>query len=110
MLNVWHIRCGHPSLSDFAKAEPTPNDLLACAHWILETYTTPAPVFGNVNPKAPAKDPVTGTESATIGDIMHRNIQLLTCNILYVMELVNAISTGDFGCIEDILPALVCMF
>ena len=110
ILNAWRIECGYQSLSDFAEAEPTPDDLLACAHRILEIYASPAPVFGNVNPKAPAKELVTGTESSTTGDIVHRNIQLLTRDLLYVMELVNAISSGDFGRIEDILPALACMF
>ncbi|KAF8265908.1 hypothetical protein EI94DRAFT_1587322, partial [Lactarius quietus] len=38
------------------------------------------------------------------------NISLLTRNLLYVIELVDTISTGDFGHIEDILPALACIF
>ena len=31
-------------------------------------------------------------------------------DLLYVAELVNAIASGDFGRVEDILPTLACMF
>ena len=43
-------------------------------------------------------------------DIVHRNVILLTRDLLYVTELVEAMSSGDFGRIEDILPTLACMF
>ncbi|KAH9051616.1 hypothetical protein EDB83DRAFT_2209092, partial [Lactarius deliciosus] len=43
-------------------------------------------------------------------DVVHRNVALLTCDLLLVVELVDAIATGDFGRIEDILPTLACMF
>jgi hypothetical protein len=84
-------------LSDFAKAGPTPDELLACAHRIIKIYASPEPVLGNMNLKAPVKDPISGTESTMTEDIMHRNIKLLTYDILYDLELVNAISTGNFG-------------
>ena len=32
------------------------------------------------------------------------------CDLLYVIELVKAISDGDFGWVEDILPDLACIF
>ena len=31
-------------------------------------------------------------------------------DLLYIAELVNAIASGDFGRVEDILPTLACMF
>lgn len=43
-------------------------------------------------------------------DTSHENIILLTRDLLYITELVNAVQTGDFGRVEDILPTLVCMF
>lgn len=30
-------------------------------------------------------------------DSAHRNLCLLTCDLLYVLELTEAISSGDFG-------------
>ncbi|KAF8270305.1 hypothetical protein EI94DRAFT_1571690 [Lactarius quietus] len=41
ILNAWLTDCDYLSLSDFAMAEPMPQDLLDCAHCIFETYTVP---------------------------------------------------------------------
>ncbi|KAG0704313.1 hypothetical protein DFH29DRAFT_765794, partial [Suillus ampliporus] len=38
------------------------------------------------------------------------NLQLLTHDILYVLELTSAISNGDWGRIEDILRNLAMIF
>jgi hypothetical protein len=43
-------------------------------------------------------------------DPIYENTILLTRDLLYVVELVDAIQTGDFGRVEDILPALACLF
>ncbi|KAH9014561.1 hypothetical protein EDB85DRAFT_1876332 [Lactarius pseudohatsudake] len=43
-------------------------------------------------------------------DKVHQNLQLLTRDLLYVAELVWAISDGDIGHIEDFLPQLAMMF
>ena len=43
-------------------------------------------------------------------DNVYYNVILLTRDLLYVLELVNAIPAGDFGGIEDILPDLACIF
>ena len=43
-------------------------------------------------------------------DIVHNNTILLTRDLLYVMELVNATASGNFGRIEDTLPTIACMF
>jgi hypothetical protein len=43
-------------------------------------------------------------------DIVYENIILLTRDLLYIAELVHAVSTGDFGQVEDILPTIACMF
>lgn len=43
-------------------------------------------------------------------DNIHNNVILFTRDLLYVVELVDAISAGDFGRVEDILPDLACVF
>jgi hypothetical protein len=43
-------------------------------------------------------------------DCAHRNIHILIRDLLYVAELVRAISDGDWGRIEDILGQLTMMF
>ncbi|KAH9021720.1 hypothetical protein EDB85DRAFT_1871750 [Lactarius pseudohatsudake] len=111
VLNAWRTECAYSSLAAFAKAGPTPRDLLDCAHCIIERHTVPEPVFEPINLKAPPTDPFSGagiTEPAI--DIVHNNIVLLTRDLLHVAELIDAIATGDFGRVEDILPTLACMF
>ncbi|KAH9172598.1 hypothetical protein EDB89DRAFT_1850933 [Lactarius sanguifluus] len=111
ILNAWRNECDYSSLSDFAKADPTPGALLDCALRIIDKYATPEPLFEHMNPKVPPKDLDSGVESTKpVIDVVHENIVLLTRDLLCVMELVNAIATGDFGRVEDILPILACMF
>ena len=43
-------------------------------------------------------------------DIAQQSILLLTQDLLYVIELICAISNKDWGCIEDILGNLAMMF
>ncbi|KAH8976415.1 hypothetical protein EDB92DRAFT_1811901 [Lactarius akahatsu] len=45
-----------------------------------------------------------------VPDTVHNNIVLLTRDLLYVVELVDATASGDFGRIEDVLPTIACMF
>ena len=49
-----------------------------------------------------------GTQLET--DHVHSNVVLLTRDLFYIVELVDAISSGDFGRIEDILSDLACLF
>ncbi|KAI9462571.1 hypothetical protein HD554DRAFT_2027551 [Boletus coccyginus] len=44
------------------------------------------------------------------GDQAHRNLTLLTHELLYVLELTEAIPSGDFSQIEDILGSLAMIF
>ncbi|KAH9010956.1 hypothetical protein EDB83DRAFT_2234192 [Lactarius deliciosus] len=111
ILNAWHNECDYSSLSSFAKADPMPGALLDCAFQIIDKYATLEPLFEHMNPKVPPKDLDSGVESTKLViDVIHENIVLLTRDLLCVTELVNAISTGDFGRVEDILPILACMF
>ncbi|KAH9012405.1 hypothetical protein EDB83DRAFT_2529940 [Lactarius deliciosus] len=111
ILDAWRNECDYPSLRDFAKAEPTPGDLPECARRIVEKYASVEPVVEHINPKAPPKDLGSGVESTKpVVDIVRENTVLLTRDLLLVTELVDVIATGDFGRVEDILPALACMF
>ena len=70
-------------------------------------------IMTTMNSKAPPRDLHSGvlfSDSKPAVNIMHNNITLLTRDLLYVVELVDAIATGDFGWIKDILPTLACMF
>ena len=136
VLNAWRTECGHGSLQEFADANPTPEEILAIAHRIIEKYTVPEPHFSPTNPKAllqdlnmdghptasgstinPEPSHVEGEEiveeSKDVSDstdIAHDNIVLLTRDLLYMIEIVDAMASGDFGRFEDILPTLACMF
>jgi hypothetical protein len=116
LLNAWRMECG--PLDDYAKSKPSPEDILKKAHIILNKYATPECKQLFANPPKEQKDasstsnPVSSsdTEPRTEPDIVHANTVLLTRDLLYVAELIDAISTGDFGRIEDILPDLACVF
>ena len=114
ILDAWRTECDYSSLADFAKAGPTPQDLLSCAHRIFDKYAVPGPnstIFGPMNPKALPADLESGSGLPSLpADVVRNNIALLIRDLLYVAELVNAIASGDFGRIEDILPTLACMF
>ena len=139
ILNAWRIECGYPSLDDFAKANPSAKDILSLAQKIMVKYTVPELCLSATNPKVPLQDlNMDGNSTVNLEishpdddgddidiasesveevpvsslptDVAHDNITLLTRDLLYVIELVDAMSTGDFGRIEDILPTLTCMF
>ena len=60
-----------------------------------------------------AKDPLVPPYLGALdplNDIAHQNTLLLTRDLLYVIELTSAISEGDFGHVEDLLPALAKIF
>ena len=114
ILDAWCTECDYSLLLDFAKADPTPQDLLNCGHRIFEKYAVPGPnttIFGPANSKAPPVDLESGARLPNLPTgVVHNNTALLMHDLLYVAELVNAIASGDFGRVEDILPTLACMF
>jgi hypothetical protein len=113
ILNTWRTECDYTLLSNFAKAGPTPQDLIDCAHRIFDKYAVPGSTtaFKPTNSKAPPIDLDSGAGlPKPPEDTVHNNVALLTRDLLYVAELIDAMSTGDFGRIEDILPSLTCMF
>ena len=108
ILGAWLDELG--DLSGFAKTNPSAEDLLLRAQSILNRCTCPLESWRKgskakdalVAPYPGAPDP--------LKDIAHQNILLLTRDLLYVIELTSAISEGDFGCVEDLLPVLAKIF
>ena len=111
ILNAWQMECGHPSLCGYSEANPSPEDLLQLAQRIIKKYAMPQPQTAHMDTKNPLRDLETGTAMPTqASDAVHNNTTLLTHDLLYVMELVDATASGDFGHIEDVLPTIACMF
>jgi hypothetical protein len=76
---------------------------------ILSNHATPAYEPSKKKKQSttiPFEDPELDDDS----DVAHRNLQLLTRDLLYVLELVTAISDGDWGRVEDILGSLAMIF
>jgi hypothetical protein len=106
LLNAWRIECG--SLDDYAKLKPSPDEILRNARMILNKYA--GPVCKQMFAHQPKEQDAASTTNAGQLDVIHENVVLLTRDLLYVAELISAISAGDFGRVEDILPDLACMF
>ncbi|KIM80400.1 hypothetical protein PILCRDRAFT_822535, partial [Piloderma croceum F 1598] len=119
ILNAWHVECDHPSLAAFTKSEPTDQELFMLAQKIIDCHATP---MHELKPEKKKKGADPGTVPPTNfngapdnildprDDKAHHNLHLLTHDLLYVIELIRAISDGDWGRIEDILANLAMMF
>jgi hypothetical protein len=112
ILNAWREECGHSSLAAFAESNPTPEQLLDMAQHILLKHTVP---MKEADPPDEDSDDETIDDNAQVppnpsNDILRQNLILLTHDLLYVIELIRAISDGDWGRIEDILGNLAMMF
>ncbi|KIJ13170.1 hypothetical protein PAXINDRAFT_81752 [Paxillus involutus ATCC 200175] len=113
ILNTWAVECQYESLAQFAKSNPSPDELLLVADHILSNHATP--LYGPPKRKAgkttePSCHVPDSSEEASPVNITHRNLQILTRDLLYVIELITTISSGDFGRVEDILGNLAMMF
>lgn len=109
ILNAWREECAalsHDFVS-FAKTSPSPTTLHEMAQKIFLNYATAMDIpLGSVatgasgpsQPRTPKDDPI------------HNNTRLLLRDLLYVRELTLAVSSGDFGRIEDILPDVAALF
>ncbi|KAJ6579121.1 hypothetical protein DFH09DRAFT_866630, partial [Mycena vulgaris] len=93
LLDAWRIECGASILTAFAATEPTPEIILQTADKILSNHATP-----------------TRSPSTTPPDIVRENTRKLIHDLLYVAEVTRAISSGDFGRVEDILSNLAMIF
>lgn len=131
LLNAWRTDCGFNSLDEFFKSNPTPEQLLLLAQNIIRDHAQAMP-----EPKAKSKStstaptdsdsssdtssdeddgnippyPSTAPPQSPDDDKAHRNLRLLTHDLLVVTVLVRAISDGDIGRVEDLLPTLAFMF
>ena len=123
VLNAWQTECRFPDLNAFANSKPTPERLLELAHSIIRKYATPMEGLPPISKKTlhlqPEPESSSDLDDGELSmpdvqegddDIVHENMMRLTQNLLYVAELVHAISEGDFRCVEDILPDLACIF
>ena len=130
LINAWHNICGFSSFEAFAGSNPTPSILLDLACIIIQKYATPTPKFKRATkPPKPSSSGADGDASgpeledeipdeditpnppkSQPNDIVHENVVRLMRDLLYVIELVKAVSDGDFGRVEDILPDLACIF
>ena len=136
LLNAWRYESGYRSLREFAATEPTAENLLKIAGDILSKHAMPmaTPVKTQValdielpnedldssdsereaDPTGGLPDALTVVSTVPLPDPdkdrAHQNLRLLCRDLLYVAEVVHAISNGDIGRIEDILPMLAMMF
>ena len=108
LLACWRIesgKCGHPDLASFAASHPSPDELYKIATDIISSYAKPDDV--SLPPQPRTKNaPDQQEEMAS----KFRNVTILIRDLLYVQELSTAISSGDWGRIEDILGTLAIMF
>ena len=108
ILGAWLDELGN--LADFAKTAPSAQDLLRRAECILNRSTCPLEAWRK---GSKAKDPLMPPYPGALdplGDVAHQNSLLLTRDLLYMVELTSAISEGDFGRVEDLLPVLAKIF
>ncbi|KAF8266824.1 hypothetical protein EI94DRAFT_1583489 [Lactarius quietus] len=132
LLNAWRSESGYGDLCEFAAAEPLAEDLLRISGDILLKHATPMMTLDPLNDKFLDDDygssdlewdddlyegpSNTAARVPTVlpldpdRDRAHQNLRLLSHDLLYVTELVRAISDGDIGRIEDMLPILAMMF
>ena len=131
ILQAWRLECGFSTLDSFASSQPSPSDLLNIAERVIFNYATP--MKEQPKQKPPAKPDESSSSSSDDcnssedesdaspnlipdplldpqHDRAHRNTRLLIRDLLYVAELIRAVSDGDWGRIEDILGQLVMMF
>ncbi|KAA1470545.1 hypothetical protein DENSPDRAFT_774774 [Dentipellis sp. KUC8613] len=95
ILHAWKRECGFPSLALFSASNPTPQALLDIARRIRQSY---------------ASGPTNQDPTAEGVDNIFRNTQLLLRDLLYFRTLQNAIKSGDFGRVEDLLGWFTIFF
>ena len=102
ILGAWLDELG--DLANFVETKPSAQDLLSRAQNILNRCTCS---MENWRKGLKAKgDPIPLYLCAPdpLDDVAHQNILLLTQDLLYAIKLTSAISGGDFGHVEDLLP------
>ncbi|KAK7013155.1 hypothetical protein R3P38DRAFT_2640298 [Favolaschia claudopus] len=95
LLDAWRIECGHATLDGYAASNPSVADLRNKAAKILYNHATPT------------RTPLLSSHPL---DTVRENTRRLIHDLIYVSEVTRAVSEGDFGRVEDILPTLGMMF
>ena len=108
ILNAWKVECEFPNLAAFASSCPSPDKLLDIAARIIRNHATPS--ASDKFRKQPTVGDSEICEEPYASDHAHHNLKVLTRDLLFVLELVEACSSRDFGRIEDILGSLCMMF
>jgi hypothetical protein len=102
LLNTWHKKLSAKGMTavSYANSRPSVENLLSLAHKILNDYASPMniPLSTDLTSPNPNKDPI------------HQNSRYLLRDLLYFTELSVAISSGDFGRVEVILPDIAALF
>ena len=118
ILNAWRTECGHKTFAEFSASQPSPMDLLKTMGLMIRKYATPMERDAAENSEdledsvdeaicigQPRRKPVPpiimDTTSDPDKDKVHQNTHLLTRDLLYLSELIHAISDSDIGRIED---------
>jgi hypothetical protein len=116
ILQAWREQFGCKTFDEFGAENPSMDQLFEIAQQIISNYGTetndhsdPAPDEDMSEDEDPSTHSNPPTERPT-NDIAHRNIRLLFRDLLFVAELIQAVSDGDWGRIEDILGPLTMMF
>lgn len=136
IINAWREECasdGFETLEIFAASEPTAEQLLQYSETIIQKYATPNETVNPVKWRSKKKaltntatrillgiDPIedfggeqpehaSDDEESSV-DTVHENTVKLTCDLLRMIELVDATAVGDFGRFEDLLPDCACVF
>ena len=108
LLACWDVELkkhGHPDFASFATSNPSPDELREIATNIIGSYAKPDDASP---PPPPRKKKTPNQKDKTVSRF--RNISALIRDLLYVRELSTAISSGDWGRIEDILGTLAIAF
>ena len=93
ILSTWSLKTGFTDLKKYAETNPDPSDMLETAFNILSDFCSER-----------------GLEECAATDILLQNAILLNRDLLYLFELDDAVSSGDFGRVEIMLGILACMF
>jgi hypothetical protein len=127
ILNAWKRECGFLSPNAFATSNPNLSAILEIAQRIITDYATALPTLeppddeeGSDSSQDKADDnhehPAPKASASEVpkphpkDDFTHRNLRLLTRDLLIITEVVHAVSEGDFGRVEDMLDILAMVF
>ncbi|KAF8906798.1 hypothetical protein CPB84DRAFT_1744923 [Gymnopilus junonius] len=111
ILNAWQQECGQ--LHEFVATDPSldnPKVPLKNLDMNSNNSNSSSSESEGEPDTEPSMSGPTPDKTIPKSDAAHENVVLLTRDFLNVIELVNAIQTGNFGHVEDMLPTLACMF